>query len=76
LIAWLKANPNKASAGIAAGGPHLLTAFFQKETGTRFALVPYRGGPTQDLVAGQIDLLFDTLVQLPLLRAGSIKPMR
>jgi tripartite-type tricarboxylate transporter receptor subunit TctC len=73
LIAWLKANPNKASAGIEAGGPHLLTVFFQKETGTRFALVPYRGSPTHDLVAGQIDLLFDTPLQWPLVRAGSIK---
>src|SRR5262249_22765135 len=43
LIAWLKANPNKASAGIAASSLRLITAFFQKETGTRFTLVPYRG---------------------------------
>jgi tripartite-type tricarboxylate transporter receptor subunit TctC len=32
LIAWLKANPNKASAGIVAPVVRLLTAFFQKET--------------------------------------------
>src|SRR5271169_746322 len=31
LIAWLKANPDKASAGIAAPGFRLLAAFFQKE---------------------------------------------
>jgi tripartite-type tricarboxylate transporter receptor subunit TctC len=29
LIAWLKANPNKASAGINAASNHLVTAFFQ-----------------------------------------------
>ena len=75
LIAWLKANPNKASAGITSVGYRLLAAFFQKETGTQFALVPYRGGAPamQDLVAGQIDLLFGTPDQLPLMRAGSIK---
>jgi tripartite-type tricarboxylate transporter receptor subunit TctC len=73
LITWLKANPNKASAAVSAGGGHLLTALFRKETETRFALVPYRGSEMQDLVAGQIDLLFDTLVQLPLVRASSIK---
>ena len=75
LIAWLKANPNKASAGIAASSLRLITAFFQKETGTRFTLVPYRGvAPAlQDLVGGQIDLLFTTLDPLPLVRAGSIK---
>jgi len=75
LIAWLKANPNKASAGVTAVGYCLLAAFFQKETGTQFALVPYRGVPpaVQDLAAGQIDLWFGTADQLPLVRAGSIK---
>ena len=48
LIAWLKANPNKASMGsYAAGKSHLWPAFFQKETGTQFTLVPYRGMPRQ-----------------------------
>jgi len=75
LIAWLKANPNKASVGITAVGPRLVAAIFQKETGTRFSLVPYRGiAPAmQDLAAGQIDLLWGTPDQLPLIRAGSIK---
>jgi tripartite-type tricarboxylate transporter receptor subunit TctC len=75
FIAWLKANPGKASAGIAASGLHLETTLFRKETGTQFTLVPYRSGPTmmQDLVAGQIDLLFATPDLLSLVRAGSIK---
>jgi tripartite-type tricarboxylate transporter receptor subunit TctC len=75
LIAWLKANSDKASAAIVTVGVHLVTALFQRETGTHFALVPYRGtAPAmQDLVAGQIDLSFDLPVQLPLMRAGSIK---
>jgi len=75
LIAWLKANPNKASAGLASSFLRLATAFFQRETGTQFTLVPYRGSAPaiQDLVAGQIDMSFDTPVQLPLMRAGSIK---
>jgi len=73
LIDWLKNNPNKASAGIVALGPHLETALFQKQTGTQFALVPYRGGATQDLVAGHLDLLFAPPDQLALVRAGSMK---
>jgi tripartite-type tricarboxylate transporter receptor subunit TctC len=75
LIAWLKANPNKATAGIQIASVHLITAIFQKETGTRFAFVPYRGSAPamQDLLAGHIDLSFDGLLQLPLVRAGSIK---
>jgi tripartite-type tricarboxylate transporter receptor subunit TctC len=75
LIAWLRANPNKASAGIAAVGHRVVIASFQKKTGTQFTLVPYRGTAPemQDLVGGQIDLSFDTPLQLPLVRAGSIK---
>src|SRR5258708_2679414 len=45
LIAWLKANPNKASAGIPTSYQRLTTAFFQKETATQFTFVPYPGGP-------------------------------
>jgi tripartite-type tricarboxylate transporter receptor subunit TctC len=75
LIAWLKTNPNKASAGIAVLAYRLLFEFFEKETGTQFTLVPYRGAAPamQDLLAGQIDFLFDTPVSLPLVRSGSIK---
>jgi tripartite-type tricarboxylate transporter receptor subunit TctC len=75
LIASLKANPNKASAGLASSFLRLVAAFFQRETGTQFTLVPYRGSAPaiQDLVAGQIDMSFDTPVSLPLMRAGSIK---
>ena len=78
LIAWLKANPDKASAGIAGIGAtgHITGISFQKETGTRFQFVPYRGnGPAlQDLVAGQIDLMIEPSSNfLPQVRAGTIK---
>jgi tripartite-type tricarboxylate transporter receptor subunit TctC len=75
LIAWLKANPNRASMGIATVGYRLINEWFRRETATQYTLVPYRGtGPeAQDLVAGQIDLGFFTPVILPLARAGSIK---
>ena len=78
LIAWLKANPDKATFGTsgAGSGTHLSAVLFQKETGTRFEFVPYRGAPAtlQDLVAGHIDVTIgqDTNI-LPLLRTGSIK---
>jgi tripartite-type tricarboxylate transporter receptor subunit TctC len=76
LIAWLKANPNKASAAVTTSGVRLLTALFRQQTGTQFALVPYRGGAPamQDLLAGQIDLLLESpRTSLPLVRAGRIK---
>jgi len=63
LIGWLKANPDKASAGTAGPGSasHVAGVFFQRETGTRFQFVPYRGSAPimQDLLGGQIDLVFD-----------------
>lgn len=78
LIAWLKASPGKASAGTGGGGSvaHVVGVLFQKETGTNFTFVPYRGlGPAMlDLVSGQIDMVFDTSANsLQHVRAGSIK---
>jgi tripartite-type tricarboxylate transporter receptor subunit TctC len=78
LITWLKANPDRASQGTAgvASASHLAGVLFQKETGTRFQFVPYRGlAPAlQDLLAGRTDLMFDLVADsLPQLRAGSIK---
>ena len=78
LTDWLKANPDKASQGTAGAGSasHVSGVYFQKETGTRFQFVPYRGtGPAmQDLVAGQIDLMFDQAANsLPQVRNGNVK---
>jgi tripartite-type tricarboxylate transporter receptor subunit TctC len=78
LIAWLKANPDNATNGTSgiASAIHMAGIFFQKETGTRFAFVPYRGSvpAMQDLVAGQIDIMIDVAsTALPHARAGSIK---
>jgi tripartite-type tricarboxylate transporter receptor subunit TctC len=78
LIAWLKANPNKASQGIPGVGSiaHVSGVFFQNTTGTRFQFVPYRGtAPAmEDLAAGRIDMMFDAPApSLPQVRAGRIK---
>jgi tripartite-type tricarboxylate transporter receptor subunit TctC len=78
LIAWLKANPDKATAGTSGvGGPsYMSAAFFAMRTGTRFQLVPYRGaGPALlDLLAGQLDIMLTgPAIALPQLRAHTIK---
>jgi tripartite-type tricarboxylate transporter receptor subunit TctC len=78
LIAGLKANPDKATAGTGGVGspPHISGVFFQKMTGTQFQFVPYRGtAPAmRDLLAGQIDIMIDQASNvLPQLRAGAIK---
>jgi tripartite-type tricarboxylate transporter receptor subunit TctC len=78
LIAWLKANPDKATAGTGGVGspPHISGVFFQKMTGTQFQFVPYRGtAPAmRDLLAGQIDIMIDQASNvLPQLSSGTIK---
>ncbi|MGA7806369.1 Bug family tripartite tricarboxylate transporter substrate binding protein [Bradyrhizobium sp.] len=78
LIAWLKANPDKASVGIAGVGAtgHLAGISFQRETGTSFQFVPYRGNALamQDLLAGQIDFMIEPASNFrALLASGSVK---
>jgi tripartite-type tricarboxylate transporter receptor subunit TctC len=78
LVVWLKANPGKATVGIAGvgGGADVLGTYFQRDTGTKFQFVPYRGGAPmiQDLVAGQIDLTFTQVASsLANVKAGQIK---
>jgi tripartite-type tricarboxylate transporter receptor subunit TctC len=78
LIAWLKANSDKASLGhTGPGSPaHLAGAFFQKQTGTGFQFVTYRsaGQAMQDVMAGHIDLMFTSpSIALAAVKAGSVK---
>lgn len=79
LIAFLKANPDGASVGIAGVGAtgHLTGISFQRETGTKFTFVPYRGnGPAmQDLLSGQIDFMIEPASNFrSMLAAGSARP--
>jgi tripartite-type tricarboxylate transporter receptor subunit TctC len=78
LVAYLKANPDKATQGTSGVGSvgHVGGAFFQSVTGTKFQFVPYRGlAPAmQDLMAGNIDLMFDTPTSsIPQVKAGTIR---
>jgi tripartite-type tricarboxylate transporter receptor subunit TctC len=78
LIAWLKANPGRASLGTVGNGSatHLAGLFFQKFTGTSLLLVPYRGAAQgmQDLVGGQLDMMMpQATLALPQVRAGTIR---
>jgi tripartite-type tricarboxylate transporter receptor subunit TctC len=78
LIAWLKANPNAASAATVGAGSasHVSGVYFQRATDTRFQFVPYRGGgpAVQDEVAGHVDLMFNEATgALPYVLSGQIK---
>lgn len=78
LIAWLKANPDKASAATVGAGSaaHICALYFEQQTGTRMQFVPYRGGAPamQDMIANQIDLMCAEGSQtLPYVRGGQMK---
>jgi tripartite-type tricarboxylate transporter receptor subunit TctC len=78
LLAWLKANQDKATAGTAGAGSgsHIGGVYLQTLTGLKLQYVPYRGtGPAlNDLVGGQIDVIVDQASNsMQQIRAGSIR---
>lgn len=66
VVAWTKANKGKATMGSAGVGSisHLTLLLFNHLTGAGVTHVPYRGlsEASNDLLGGQIDLLFDQVV--------------
>jgi tripartite-type tricarboxylate transporter receptor subunit TctC len=79
LIAWIKANDGKTTAGTAGvgSGSHFSGVYFSQLIGAKLQFVPYRGtGPALlDLVAGQIDLIVDQASNsMAQVKAGKIRP--
>jgi tripartite-type tricarboxylate transporter receptor subunit TctC len=76
LVAWIKANPGKATFVNQNAAAQVTGILFQQSTGTQVQFIPYRGaGPAmQDLISGQVDLLVvQAAAALPQVRAGTIK---
>jgi tripartite-type tricarboxylate transporter receptor subunit TctC len=78
LIAWLKANADRATMGNSGvGSPsHVAGVLMEKMLGLHWQMIPYRsaGLATTDLLAGTIDVLLDTpAVSLPHVRSGDLK---
>ena len=78
LIAWLKANPGKATFATNGAGspPHIAGILLEKLTDTHLQFVPYRGAAPamQDLLGGQVDLsILQATVVLPQARAGKLR---
>ena len=80
LVAWLKANPDQASAATAGIGSiaHVASVYFQEKTGVALRIVPYRGGAAavNDVVAGHVTFIFDQLSagSAAMYRSGKLKP--
>jgi tripartite-type tricarboxylate transporter receptor subunit TctC len=76
FVDYLKANPGKvnmASGGIGTS-PHLCGELFQIQTGTKMVHVPYRGNYMTDLLANQVQVVFNPIAQaLPLIREGKLR---
>jgi tripartite-type tricarboxylate transporter receptor subunit TctC len=77
LVAWMKANPGKATLANQNASAQTAGVLLQQLTGSSLLMVPYRGaGPAmQDVVAGHIDLIVvQAAAALPQVKAGTIKP--
>jgi tripartite-type tricarboxylate transporter receptor subunit TctC len=80
LIALAKKKPgglNYASQGIGTVG-HLLGELFRTQTGTALNHVAYKGSAPalQDVMGGQVDLLFDPVITAsPLVTTGKLKAL-
>ena len=80
LIAYAKQNPGKLNYGSSSigGTPHLSAEMFKAMTDTSIVHVPYKGSAPalQDLVGGQIEMMFDNLpAALPQIRAGNLRAL-
>lgn len=80
LIDDLKKNPAKLNYGSAGNGTshHLAGELFKQQAGVFIVHIPYRGaGPAlQDLIAGNVDLMFDGLgSSAQHIRGGRIKAL-
>lgn len=80
VIAYAKAHPGKTTMGSAGVGSisDLTFLLFNHLTGAGVSEVPYRGlsEATNDLLGGQIDLLFDQVVTAaPHIKAGAENPI-
>lgn len=78
LIALAKSKPGALSMGSAGNGTtgHLSGELFKSMTGTAMVHIPYRGSPQaiQDLMGGQVDLMFDNLSSIsPHIKSGRLK---
>ena len=76
LVAYMKANPGKATFVDQNAAARLTGILMQQATGTQVLFVPYRGaGPAmQDMLAQQVDLMVvQAAVTLPQARAGNVK---
>jgi tripartite-type tricarboxylate transporter receptor subunit TctC len=77
FLGYARANPGKLNYGTPGNGtsPHIATEVFNREAKVKLNHVPYKGaGPAlQDLIGGQIDVVFDPGVGISPAKAGKVR---
>jgi tripartite-type tricarboxylate transporter receptor subunit TctC len=78
LVAWLKANPDKASYGVPSNGtiPHFTGLKLEETLGMKMTRVPYRGSAPiiNDLIGGHLPFGITTIADaIPQHRAGGVR---
>jgi len=77
FLAYARANPGKLNYGTPGNGtsPHIATEVFNREAKVKLNHVPYKGaGPAlQDLIGGQIQIVFDPGVGISPAKAGKVR---
>jgi tripartite-type tricarboxylate transporter receptor subunit TctC len=79
LVAYAKAHPGELNFGSAGAGSsgHIIAEQFKVSTGIDMLHIPYAGGgPSQvGLMANEVQLVFDTLTSIPLIKEGKLKAL-
>ncbi|NDZ15302.1 ABC transporter substrate-binding protein [Variovorax sp. WS11] len=78
LLAWMRANPDKANVGVPATGslPHFFGLMVGEKAKVRTEVVGYRGSAPllTDLIGGQVPIAVDTLdVVIPQHQSGKVR---
>ncbi len=80
FVALARTQPGRLNYGSSGNGTlnHLVTEYFKAETGTFLVHIPYRGTgqAMADLLAGQIDVMFDAVITaVPQVKAGKLRAL-
>jgi tripartite-type tricarboxylate transporter receptor subunit TctC len=78
LVAWIKANPDKASFASSGKGSslHMAAELFKSMAGVTMLHVPYRGSSAAhpDLIGGRTAMIFDTITAIqPHVQSGAVR---
>lgn len=78
LIAYGRANPDKANYASSAGIFQITTELFKQKTGTQFTMIPYKGSneSVQAVVSGQVAMtIVDPPPATPAIKSGMLRAL-